>query len=80
MTYHMQLDIKGCLRNWGPNSHGGITDDAGRQLSNAEAKDGLLEELAKGHRYLSFGSCPDFDPVNGCPGHPDEKSTPEENC
>jgi hypothetical protein len=72
MKYHMQLDIKGCLLHWGPRSHGGITDDNGQQLGNAETKALLLDELAKGHRYLSFGGCPDFDPVKGCTGHPIE--------
>jgi hypothetical protein len=41
MAYHMQLDIKGCLLNWGPRSHHGLTDDDGKPMSNREATGAL---------------------------------------
>lgn len=72
MTYHMQLNIEGCLLHWGPRSHHGLMRDDGSRMGNQEAKAELLALFAKGDRYLSTGSCPDFDPVKGCTGHPTE--------
>lgn len=40
----------------------------------ADAKLQLMDELAHGHNYISYGECEGFDPVEkGCPGHEEKK-------
>ena len=68
---HLKLDIRGCLLNWSDRDmHGIFQDDDGRTLPDREAKNLLIDELAKGHRFLACGHCEGFDPQTGCPGHP----------
>lgn len=69
-TYHMRIDVRGAianLRGW-PTEPSGYRDH-GREITRAEARDGLLDELAKGHDYLPLGECDNFDFKSGCLGH-----------
>jgi len=71
----MRLDIRGALLNWENRMFENMfTTDSGEKMSWREAKLTLMEELAKGHNYIPYGTCPTFDPIEkGCPGHPQEK-------
>lgn len=69
---HTSLDIRGCLHNWTDRQMVGMfKHDDGRVMTAREAKDVLMDELAKGHRFLPVGGdCDNFDYVNGgCQGH-----------
>jgi hypothetical protein len=70
---HMCVNIEGFMRNNRfPSGYRGVfTDDDGRPMPPDEARRMLLVELAKGHKLLAAGACEGFDPVTGCPGHPD---------
>jgi len=46
-----------------------LTDDDGKRLTAEEAKEYLLDELAKGHEVLPLGECTNFDWKTGCKGH-----------
>ncbi len=68
---HMCLDVRGALMNWSDREMRGVfKDDDGRVLSVREAKDFLMDEIAKGHRVIPIGDCDAFDFETGCPGHP----------
>ncbi len=42
-----------------------------RNMTPEEARETLMDELAKGHEVLPFGPpCEGFDYKTGCPGHP----------
>lgn len=74
---HMKLDIRGYLMNHGERDMVGLfKHDDGRPMNGYEAKAELLEELAKGKKFLPVGDCPGFDPQTGCPGH-EEKAADE---
>lgn len=67
---HVSLDIKGALLNWELRCFKGMfRPEGGRLMTPREAKDLLLDLLAKGQRYLPYSDCPGFDPEKGCPGH-----------
>lgn len=70
-TFHMVLDIRGCLANWSPRDMRGMfKHDDGRVMDPREARNVLVDELAKGRRVLPIGDeCEGFDYQNGCPGH-----------
>ncbi len=68
---HMCLDVRGALANWSDREMRGVFKDKdGRVLSVREAKDFLMDEIAKGHRVIPIGDCDAFDFETGCPGHP----------
>lgn len=72
MRTHMRLDIRGFLMNEKyPRGYRCFTDDDGAEMEPRAARAMLFDELSKGHKYLAFGSCEGFDPMTGCPGHPD---------
>ena len=71
-TVHMSLSVRGALKNMTRKQLAGLfTHDDGRRMSADEAKDALMEELAKGHEVIPFGpACEGFDySGGGCPGH-----------
>lgn len=83
---HMCLDVRGFLKNSKKRDYKGMfKHDDGRTMTPDEAKDALLDELAKGHVVIPFGKpCDGFDySGGGCPGHaiPDETqpTTQEQN-
>jgi len=70
-TIHASLYVRGFLK--GPKrslrnlfKH----PDGTRSMTPDEARDVLLDELAKGHEYIPFGACDNFDFTSGCKGHP----------
>ena len=69
-TFHMCLDVRGALMNWNDREMKGVFKDNGRVLSVREAKEFLMDEIAKGHRVIPIGDCDTFDFETGCPGHP----------
>jgi hypothetical protein len=44
------------------------------QLPVAEIRKELEERKAAGEVYIGSVNCEGFDPVKGCPGHPQEKA------
>jgi len=74
---HASCNIEGLLRNYKGKKINFLDGDDGRALSDAEARQGLAEMQALGHKLI--GNCEGFDPFGGgCPGHPvieDEKPT-----
>jgi hypothetical protein len=71
-SFHMCLDVRGALTNWkNKDFRGMFKHDDGRKMTTAEAKAELLEELSKGHNFIPFGKCDNFDhKEHGCLGHP----------
>jgi hypothetical protein len=66
---HMCQDIRGALKNWKKKDY----QTAFPTLSVDEAREHLLDCLAKGWKVLPFGSpCEGFSYQDGCPGHPME--------
>ena len=71
-TVHMSLSVRGALKNMTRKELAGMfTHDDGRRMTADEARDALMDELAKGHEVIPFGpSCEGFDySGGGCPGH-----------
>lgn len=69
-TVHMCMDVRGALHNWSDREMQGVFTDAdGKPLSIREAKEFLMDEIAKGHRVIPIGDCDQFDFQTGCPGH-----------
>lgn len=68
---HMALDVKGFLKNAPKRQYRGMfRHNDGRVMTPDEAKDRLLDELAKGNEFIPYGKCDNFDPKSGCLGHP----------
>jgi hypothetical protein len=80
-TLHIQLSVRGALRDFNKRQLKGMFQmKGGRECTADEAKDLLLEALAQGKEVLPFGSpCAGFDFAgNGCPDH--DKPTPVVNA
>lgn len=73
-TIHMCLSVRGALRNWSKRELATLfTHDDGRKMTASEARDALLDELAKDHEVIPLGPpCEGFDYEAGCPGHRQE--------
>jgi hypothetical protein len=86
-TWYMSLSVRGAIRDHSrrrPSAKSYINDDNGKSLTNSQAVDALMGELAKGHELLPMGDkcgkpcghadkgCTGFDygENGGCPGHP----------
>ena len=70
--YHMCLSVRGALMNWSDQRMAGLFNhDDGRPMSAREAKEKLMDELAKGHEVIPCGPvCEGFSySGDGCPGH-----------
>lgn len=70
--YHTALNVRGVLRNWDDEIMAGVfTHDDGLPMSTREAKEFLIDELAKGHNVIPCGpACDGFMySGEGCPGH-----------
>ena len=50
-----------------------LRHDDGRRMTADEARDVLLDEIAKGHKVIPCGTCDNFDYQDGCMGHPSKK-------
>lgn len=73
MKKHMSCNIEGLLRNMKGKKITFMTDDNGKQLTDAEARQEIAKLQAKGHKLIPTGDCEGFDPFGGgCPGHEEE--------
>lgn len=82
-NYHLSVSVRGVLRRsnrelkrdhlkW-------MMQDDGTPYPSADAlRDALMDELAAGHEVLSLGECDNFDPKQGCLGHPAPDPTPQQ--
>jgi hypothetical protein len=86
--HHLCVSVRGML-HWPPGEvrrqvlgkHPSVTKtDGSRFSSEAEFRNMLMDELAKGHEKLPMTNppCEGFDYKTGCPGHEDtdERPTP----
>lgn len=70
MIHHVYMEIETAL------------DMSDRKLgkifkgNGADIKKQLRERYAKGERLIGSVGCKGFDPITGCPGHPDENDKP----
>lgn len=72
---HLCLDVRGALMNWSDREMRGVfLHDDGRKMTAREAKNFLMDEIAKGHKVIPCGPCEGFDYQTGCPGHPTPES------
>jgi hypothetical protein len=71
--YHLCLDLRGALHNWSDRQMKGVfLHDDGRTMTAREAKDVLMDEIAKGHKVIPCTPCDNFDYQTGCQGHAEE--------
>jgi len=68
---HMCVDIRGAIKQIPQNSrkNAWITKDDGSAVTNNQAIEMLLDELANGKRVIPAGNCDNFDYQTGCKGH-----------
>lgn len=69
---HCCLSVRGALKTMTRGQLGKLfRHDSGRRMTADEAKDALMDELAKGHEVIPLGTaCEGFDySGGGCPGH-----------
>lgn len=74
-TIHLSLSVRGALLNWSDRQFEGVfSHDDGRPMTMNEAKNALLDELAKGHEVIPCSpDCDNFDfGGKGCLGHPSD--------
>lgn len=78
-SYHMALDVRGFLMRAKRREYKNmLKHESGRPMTEDEAKMALLDELAKGHEFIPYGKCDNFDFKSGCLGHDvPEKTTGE---
>lgn len=79
-SYHLCLDLRGALHNWSDREMKGVfKHDDGRVMTIREAKDALMDEIAKGRKVIPCSPCDNFDYQRGCQGHDGEapQTTPE---
>ena len=70
-SYHIGLDIRGCLLNWTDRQmRGVILNDDGTPMTATQARLALMDELAKGRKVLPCSPCDNWDYQTGCGGHP----------
>lgn len=67
--HHMQIDVRGALRN--PGGYKDCIEVDGRKLTQTKEIVQFFKYcLAEGKNFLPCGDCDGFDFVNGgCPGH-----------
>ena len=67
---HVCLDIRGAL-SWTKKRLARLMrHESGRWATADEAREALLDEVAKGRKVLPIGEpCEGFDYQTGCPGH-----------
>lgn len=67
-TVHMCLSVRGAITMPDRDLKGWIRDDDGKLLSPGDARNALMDELAKGREVIPMGeACEGFDYVTGCP-------------
>jgi len=73
-SHHMFVKVRNLLnqpkRQFWNDWKNVFTSDDGKPLTYEQVREGLFDELAKGHEYIPLGDCDNFDYVNGgCKGH-----------
>jgi hypothetical protein len=65
--YHVSLSVKGALRQRKKITY---MEDNGKQISDAEAREFLMQCLSEGKRLIPIGKeCEGYSYETGCPGH-----------
>lgn len=71
--FHFNINVRGMLKNASRRELASMfrNSSTGKRLTADEAKDELLDHLAKGHECIPLGQpCEGFDYAGGgCPGH-----------
>lgn len=68
IRYHVHASVRGLLMNPDPITF--IDDDEGNTLTDAQARDWLMDCLVQGKEKLPLGKpCEGFSYTTGCPGH-----------
>ncbi|MFB3924184.1 MAG: hypothetical protein ACE145_20880 [Terriglobia bacterium] len=76
IQFHLSLDVIHFLKTAKRADYRGMLKSKdGEPLSEDDAKEALLQELAKGKRFIPIGICDHFDPERGCLGHPEKSET-----
>ncbi|KAA1006521.1 hypothetical protein FVF58_26065 [Paraburkholderia panacisoli] len=67
----MCINVRGFLENLPKKNYRGMFKHAdGRSMTADEAKDAPLDVLAKGHNFIPYRNCNNFDfKEHGCMGH-----------
>jgi hypothetical protein len=71
-VHHLGLDIRGALHNWDNRIMARVfTDNDGRSMTAWEARESLMDHIARGHRVIPCDpeACDAWDYQRGCPGH-----------
>lgn len=72
-TIHMCIDVRGAIHRG--HFEGMIDSRTGRQLTDREAMDALLDLVAQGVKVVPLGEpCEGFSYETGCPGHDDKET------
>lgn len=67
---HVSLSVRGALQMKARELRMMFRKPDGKRPTVYEAREYLMEELAKGHERIALSEeCVGFDPVSGCPGH-----------
>ena len=75
--FHLCMDIRNTLAGGTDREFATMLLVNGKQLSARKAKEFLLDELAKGRKFLPCVPCDTFDYQTGCPGHEMPSCQPE---
>jgi hypothetical protein len=73
--YHLGVNIRGALKQ---RNVKGLLSDNGRELSDSDVRDVLLDDFRKGHESFVGDICDNRDPNGNCAGHPDDKANPND--
>jgi hypothetical protein len=65
--FHMHVSVNGALKN---KAFVGFSDAAGNIMTKKQAEAHLTIMQMKGIKYVRDGDCDNFDPNEGCLGHP----------
>lgn len=69
--FHIGLSVRGALGWKKRDLEKLLSHEDGRRMSADEAREALMDELAKGHEMLPFGAaCDNWCWKEGCKGHP----------
>lgn len=69
-NYHLGLNVRGALHNWSDRQMKGIfLHDNGRAMTAREARNMLMDQIAKGRKVIPTCECDNFDYQTGCGGH-----------
>jgi hypothetical protein len=77
-SYHLCLDVRGALHNWTDRDFKGVLQhDDGRPMTPREARDALMDVIARGHKVIPCSPCNNFNYQTGCQGHEEPEAEPQ---